>query len=243
MKLKWIIVTGESKGLGKEIATQILTDTDYGVIGLSRSGEESVKDLIAAYPNRFKHITYDLANVNDIKQLYADQLRTIGPIHGLVNNSALAYDDIVSNLNVERLQLMYQVNVFSAMHLTKYALRDMLLNKTQGSIVHVSSVSAHTGYKGLSMYASTKGAMEAFSKNVAREWGSTGIRSNCVVPGFMETAMSASLSNEQKERIYQRTSLKSETNVASVASTVLFLLSENARSITGSVIHVDNGTI
>jgi 3-oxoacyl-[acyl-carrier protein] reductase len=241
--MKWILVTGDSRGLGKEIVTQILTETDYGVIGLSRSGEESVQDLIAAYPVQFKHITFDLADVNDVEQLYLDQLRHIGPIQGLVNNAALAYDDIVSNLNVERLQLMYQVNVFSAMKLTKYAIKDMLINKTQGSIVNVSSVSAHTGYKGMSMYASTKGAMEAFSKNVAREWGSMGIRSNCVVPGFMETAMNASLSNVQKERIHQRTSLKRETNIASVASTVLFLLTDKARSITGTVVHVDNGTI
>jgi 3-oxoacyl-[acyl-carrier protein] reductase len=138
---------------------------------------------------------------------------------------------------------MYRVNVFSPMNLTKYVIRDMLLNKVQGSIVNISSVSAHTGYKGLSMYASTKGALEAFSKNVSREWGSKGIRSNCVVPGFMETSMSETLSEEQKDRIYKRTSLKKETDIISVASTVLYLLSEKSKSITGSVIHVDNGTI
>ena len=94
---------------------------------------------------------------------------------------------------------MYKVNVFSPMMLTKYMLRDMLLNKTKGSIVHISSVSAHTGYKGLAMYASTKGALEAFSKNTAREWGSLGIRSNVVCPGFMDTDMSSSLTKEQKK--------------------------------------------
>ena len=93
------------------------------------------------------------------------------------------------------------------------------------------------------MYAATKGAMEAFSKNTAREWGSKGIRSNCVVPGFMETSISSTLTDEQKMRIYQRTSLKKETEIASVASTVLFLLSDKAKSITGTVVHVDNGTI
>ncbi|MEG0450234.1 MAG: SDR family oxidoreductase, partial [Lysinibacillus sp.] len=158
-------------------------------------------------------------------------------------NSAMAYDDIVSNLNVQQVQTMFQVNVFAAMHLSKYAIRDMLLHKTQGSIVHISSISAHTGYKGLSMYAASKGAMEAFSKNTAREWGSKGIRSNCVVPGFMETAMSTTLTEDQKARIYQRTSLKKETDISSVASTVLFLLADQARSITGTVVHVDNGTI
>ena len=119
----------------------------------------------------------------------------------------------------------------------------MLLHKVKGSIVHISSISAHTGYKGLAMYASSKAALEAFSKNTSREWGELGIRSNVIVPGFMETAMSATLSGEQKDRIYKRTSLKQATDINSVAETIAFLLSDKARSITGQNIHVDNGTI
>lgn len=241
--MKWIIVTGDSRGVGREIVQQILTETDFGVIGISRSSKEAAGELLEKYPKRFTPLTYDLSDVDGIKQLYREKIREIGPIYGLVNNSAMAYDDIVSNLNVQQLQTMFQVNVFAAMHLSKYVIRDMLLHKTQGAIVHISSISAHTGYKGLSMYAASKGAMEAFSKNTAREWGSKGIRSNCVVPGFMETAMSTTLTEDQKARIYQRTSLKKETDISSVASTVLFLLSDQARSITGTVVHVDNGTI
>lgn len=241
--MKWIIVTGDSRGVGREIVQQILSETDFGVIGISRSSEEAAVELQVKYPNRFKALSYDLTDVEGIKQLYIEKIRKIGPIYGLVNNSAMAYDDIVSNLNVQQLQTMFQVNVFSAMHLSKYAIRDMLLHKTQGSIVHISSISVHTGYKGLSMYAASKGAIEAFSKNTAREWGSKGIRSNCVVPGFMETSMSSTLTDDQKARIYQRTSLKKETDISSVASTVLFLLSNQAKSITGTVVHVDNGTI
>jgi len=164
-------------------------------------------------------------------------------LHGFVNNAALAYDDIITNLNIERLQAMYHVNVFSPMMITKYAIRNMLLHKTKGSIIHISSISVHTGYKGLAMYASSKGAMEAFSKDTAREWGVLGIRSNCVVPGFMATAMSASLTDEQRSKIYARTSLKTATSINSVAETVSFLLSDKASSITGQNIHVDNGTI
>jgi 3-oxoacyl-[acyl-carrier protein] reductase len=93
------------------------------------------------------------------------------------------------------------------------------------------------------MYAATKGALEAFSKNTAREWGEIGVRSNCVVAGFMETEMSNSLSDEQKQRIYNRTSLKKETNKNSVVDTIKFLISENADSITGQNLFVDCGTI
>jgi 3-oxoacyl-[acyl-carrier protein] reductase len=119
----------------------------------------------------------------------------------------------------------------------------MILNKIKGSIVHISSISVHTGYKGLSMYASTKGALEAFSKNTAREWGSKGIRSNCVVSGFMDTNMSSSINNELKEKIKNRTSLRELTDVKSVSNTVEFLLSFKSNSITGQLINVDSGTI
>ena len=93
------------------------------------------------------------------------------------------------------------------------------------------------------MYAATKGALESFSKTVAREFGSKKIRSNCVAPGFMETSMSKSLSDNQKDRIYKRTSLKEPTDMQSVSNTVKFLIDEGSSSITGQVIHVDNGTI
>jgi 3-oxoacyl-[acyl-carrier protein] reductase len=138
---------------------------------------------------------------------------------------------------------MYAVNVFTPMMITKYAIRNMLLHKTKGCIIHISSISVHTGYKGLAMYASSKGALEAFSKDTAREWGVMGIRSNCVVPGFMATAMSSTLTEEQRSKIYARTSLKDATSINSVAETVAFLLSDKACSITGQNLHVDNGTI
>jgi 3-oxoacyl-[acyl-carrier protein] reductase len=160
-----------------------------------------------------------------------------------VNNAAIAYDDIISNLNIASLENMYKVNVFTPMNICKYIIRQFLLHNIKGSIIHVSSISVHTGYKGLSMYASTKGAIEAFSKNTAREWGEKGIRSNCLVAGFMETEMSAGLTEDQKNSIYQRTSLKKSVDKYSVAETIAFLLSENAISITGQNIHVDSGVI
>lgn len=241
--MKWIIVTGDSGGLGNVIVEKILLEMEYGVIGISRSKGEGVSRLLLQYPERYIHIDFDLSLTKQIKALYLDKIKSIGRIYGLVNNSANAYDDIATNISFERLDLMFRVNVYSPMFLTKYAIRDMLLTNTKGSIVHISSVSAHTGYKGLSIYAATKGALEAFSKGLAREWGSRGIRSNCVAPGFMETSISAALSEDQKNKIYQRSSLKKAIDISSVAQTVTFLLSEKSASITGSVIHNDGGTL
>ncbi len=241
--MKWIIVTGDSGGVGNAVVREILTNTEYGVIGLSRHTNEKIEEALKEFPETFIHFDYDLSKPEEVSKIYHEKITKVGPIYGLVNNAANAYDDIVTNLQVPPLEKMFRINVYSPMMLTKYAIRDMLVSRTKGSIVHISSVSAHTGYKGLAMYASTKGALEAFSLGVAREWGNRGIRSNIVAPGFMETTISASLTDDQRKKIYQRTSLKKATEVMSVAKTVVFLLTDAAASITGSVIRVDNGTI
>jgi len=225
--MKNILLTGDSKGLGENIKRK-LVDSGYNVIGLSRSGGD---------------IKYDLSDVDGIKELYLNTIKDRGPIHGYINNAALAYDDIITNLNSEKLMEMYKVNVFSPMMLTKYVIRDMMLNKIKGSIIHISSISVHTGYKGLSMYASTKGSLEAFSKNTSREWGRIGIRSNIVCPGFMDTNMSSSLNDEQRDKIFKRNSRQKELTTDEVSSTVKFLISDESSGITGQTIHVDNGTI
>lgn len=243
--MKNILVTGATKGLGLFISKSILQKwDDSSVYGVSRSMTDEFIKLQEQYPNRVFFKSLDLGRVSSIKEaLFKEFISFRTPLHGFVNNAAYAYDDIISNLNYEELNKMYQVNVFSPMMITKNVIRNMLLHKTKGSIVHISSISVHTGYKGLAMYASTKGALEAFSKNTAREWGGIGIRSNALVAGFMETNMSASLDDSQKKRIYNRTSLKQSTEKSSVAETVSFLLSDAANSITGQNIHVDSGTI
>jgi 3-oxoacyl-[acyl-carrier protein] reductase len=240
--MKNILLTGVSKGLGLNIC-KVLLDNNYFVYGVSRNTTQELNDLLANNKN-FIHIPYDLTDVDGVKnKLLKKELLFDVPIHGFINNAALAYDDIVTNLNLSKLETMYSVNVFSPMLITKFIIRNMLLFQTKGSIIHISSISAHTGYKGLSMYASTKGALEAFSKNVAREWGEKGIRSNCIVAGFMETSMSESLTSDQKNRIYQRTSLKKPTNPETIAYMIEYLLSDKSSSITGQNLFVDSGTI
>lgn len=238
-----ILVTGCSRGVGLEIC-KVLLAQGHNVYGVARSHTDEFKALEAEYKGHIFFKSIDLADSEGArKSVFKEFITNDIVLDGYVNNAAVAYDDIVTNLNLNRLKAMYDVNVFTPMAITKYAIRNMLLHKTKGCIIHISSISVHTGYKGLAMYASSKGALEAFSKDTAREWGVLGIRSNCVVPGFMATAMSSTLTEEQRSKIYARTSLKDATSINSVAETVAFLLSDKACSITGQNIHVDNGTI
>jgi 3-oxoacyl-[acyl-carrier protein] reductase len=240
--MKNILVTGVSRGLGLEITKTLLND-GYNVYGISRNKSNEINELLEMNPNRFFFKSIDLGDSENIISKIKDFIPNNISLHGFVNNAAMAYDDIITNLNLNSLKSMYDVNVFSPLMITKFVIRNMLLNKIGGSIIHVSSISVHTGYKGLAMYASTKGSLEAFSKNTSREWGVKGIRSNCIVSGFMDTDMSSSINDNLKEKIKNRTSLKSLTDVKSVSQTIEFLLSDKSSSITGQLINVDSGTI
>ena len=104
--MKNILLTGDSKGLGKSIR-QKLEENNFNIIGISRASSE---------------IKYDLKNSEQIKELYFNEIKRLGPIYGFVNNAAIAYDDIITNLNHNNLVDMYKINVFSPMLLTKYVL-------------------------------------------------------------------------------------------------------------------------
>lgn len=240
---KSILITGVSRGLGLALAHAVV-EAGWCVHGVSRTCSAEFKALQARAPERIKFLAVDLADPERAAHVIFEQLLPVGTsVDGLVNNAALAYDDLLTNADAGKLQASFAVNVFTPILLTKYAIRRMLVQRTAGSIVHVSSISVHTGYKGLSMYAATKGALEAFSKNTAREWGERGIRSNCVAPGFMETEMTAKLTDEQRASIHRRNALKRATDPRSVAATIVHLLGEGSASVTGQTLCVDAGAI
>lgn len=236
-----VLITGVSKGLGLDITKNFL-EKNYTVYGISRTKTKEL-DILQKQNTNLILYQFDLGLINEIKTKFKEFINFNIPIHGFVNNAAISYDDIITNIKIDPLENLFKINVISPMIITNQVIRNMIFNNISGSIVNISSISVHTGYKGLSMYAATKGAIEAFSKNVSREWGERGIRSNCVVGGFMETNMTKKLTPEQKNRIYQRTSLKKSVETTCVAETVEFLISEKSKSITGQNIFVDNGTI
>lgn len=235
-----ILVTGVSRGLGEAVAG-LLLDQGLTVFGLSRHAGAGVERLMEAHPERFFFREFDLGTEGEqFDSLFKDWIPRELRLTGLVNNAAMAYDDLLSNASAEQLRKMFEVNVISAMLLSKGAVRRMLLQGKGGSIVHVSSVAASTGFKGLSMYGASKAALEGFSAGLAREWGEKAIRSNCVAPGFLDTEMSAAIDPEIRAKIHRRTNLRRAATLEEVARVIVFLLSEEASGVTGTVHRVGN---
>ncbi|MBI5692945.1 MAG: SDR family oxidoreductase [Verrucomicrobia bacterium] len=237
---KTVLITGVSRGLGLACARRLL-EGGWRVCGVSRSESAEWSALARAHAGMTEWRSWDLERTERIEAGVQEFLPLTRPVHALVNNAAVAYDDLATNVSLARLEAMLAVNVVAPMMITRAVIRNMLCHEVRGSIIHISSVSVRSGARGLAMYAASKGAMEAFSRGIAQEWGPRGIRSNCVVPGYMETEMTAGLTADQRTRIRRQAALRRETDVESVAATVGFLLGDESSAITGQEIVVDAG--
>jgi len=164
-----------------------------------------------------------------------------GPIYGLVNNAGISFEStlpLLSNSNIEQL---IRVNTISPIILTKYVVRAMMADGG-GRIVNIASILGFTGYTGLSVYGATKASLIGFTRSLAREVGRMGVNVNAVAPGFVDTDMTKSLTEDQRQSIMRRSALKRLAEVEDVANAVEFLLGPKSKSITGTVMTVDAGS-
>lgn len=235
-----VIVTGASKGLGLAICSRLLKD-NYKVVGISRTVTDEFKKLQAQYEERLFYEIYDFKNTNEIQQLIKKITKTYGAIYGLINNAALGHDGVLATMHDSQIDELIKVNVQSPILLTKYASRSMLM-KQRGRIINISSIIASTGFNGLSVYGATKSSLIGFTKSLSRELGKANITVNAVAPGFMETAMTTGLQGEKLESIRRRSPLRQMATCEDVAESVIYLLSEGARRVTGTTITVDAGS-
>jgi 3-oxoacyl-[acyl-carrier protein] reductase len=242
--MRSVIVTGGSRGLGLAIACR-LANTDFRAIAIARAMSNELAGVIEQseklHPGALRFVPFDLGNVEDIPNLVRDLYKEFGPIYGLVNNAALGSDGALATMPNSQIENLIRLNTLSPILLTKYVVRRMM-SDGGGRIVNVASITAFTGYSGLSVYAATKSSMVGFTRSLAREVGKLGINANAVAPGFMDTVMTQSMNEELRQKIARRSALRRFAAVEDVADAVEFLLGDRAKSITGTVLTVDAGT-
>lgn len=235
--MKRVLVTGGSRGLGLALCRS-LAAADFAVTTISRRDSAELSQAMADFPGRIQSLHSDLSDIHSISQL-AQTLDVMRGFDGFVANAAIGTEGLLTLTSAEKIASCVQLNLTSVMLLTREILKGML--PRGGSLVFISSVAALRGYAGLSAYSATKGALLSFSRSLAREYGPRKIRSNCVLPGFLETEMTQTLSREDRQRIERRTPLQRLGQPADVVSTVKFLLSDEAQFITGAEFIVDGG--
>ncbi len=238
-----VLVTGGSRGIGLAIARR-LAAAGYNVIAVARRESDELKDAIGEAVKQgrggLQFRAFDLSEIDTIPAFVKELRDEFGPIYGLVNNAGIGTEGLLATMHNSEIEALLRLNVLSPVILTKYVVRHMMADGA-GRIINMSSIIASTGYNGLSVYGATKAAAIGFTKSLAREVGKLGITVNAVAPGFIDTELTQSLSDDQRKRIASRSALRRLPDTDDVARMVEYLLGDGGRNITGSVQTIDAG--
>ncbi|MBP6219053.1 MAG: beta-ketoacyl-ACP reductase [Oligoflexales bacterium] len=237
-KQKVALVTGSSRGIGAACAL-MLGRHGFKVAVHYRSQEKEAMEVCSRIEGA-EAFQADLSQTDACQELIKKVKARFGSIDVLVNNAGVALDQLIPFAKLEDFESSVATNLRATFLLTKLVSK-MMIKQKSGSIINMTSVVAHTGNAGQSLYAATKGAMTGFSKSVAIDLASFGIRCNCVAPGFIQTDMTASLEKEAKEAIFKKIPMQRLGLPEEVAEAVLFLASDASSYITGSTLHVNGG--
>jgi 3-oxoacyl-[acyl-carrier protein] reductase len=238
-----VVVTGGSRGIGLAISRRIAS-AGYNVIAVARRESDALRDAIGEVVKQgtgglhFK--AFDLSEVDAIPSFVKALRDEFGAIYGLVNNAGIGTEGLLATMHNTEIEALLRVNILSPVILTKYIVRQMMANGA-GRIINMSSIIATTGYNGLSVYGATKAAASGFTRSLARKVGNLGITVNAIAPGFVDTELTQSLSEDERNRIAGRSALRRLAEPDDVARMVEYLLGDGGRNITGSVLTIDAG--
>lgn len=244
MNNKTVLVTGATRGLGLSITKRLVTE-GYQVVACGRQMSDELAGVIADHAGdasqSVRFFPLDLADHVGLYDRILSIMSHVPDLYGLVNNASVAHDGVLATLHDSEIIEMVNVNLIGTILVTKYVSRRMLARR-KGRIVNVSSIMGFTGFNGLSVYGATKAALIGFTKSLARELGKRNITVNTIAPGYMETNMTAGLSEDQLDSVRRRTPLGKLVTTDDVAGSVAFLLSQDASMITGTVLTIDSGS-
>ncbi|AWB68932.1 3-oxoacyl-ACP reductase [Saccharobesus litoralis] len=232
------LVTGASRGIGKEIALKLVA-AGATVVGTATSdnGAAAISDYLG---ENGKGLKLNVTDADSIAETFDAIKEAYGVVDILVNNAGITRDNLMMRMKDDEWDSIIDTNLSSIFRISKTALRPMM-KKRYGRIINIGSVVGSTGNPGQANYCAAKAGVIGFSKALAKEVASRGITVNTVAPGFIDTDMTKALNDEQKEAIFGNIPAARLGQPEEIASAVLFLASKEAGYITGETIHVNGG--
>ena len=234
---KVILVTGASRGIGKAIASQLkaLGGTVIGT-ATSQKGADNISD----YLGEGRGLVLNVTDNDSIAAMFTTIKDNFGGVDILVNNAGITRDNLMMRMKDDEWDDIINTNLSSVYKISKAVLRNMM-KKRHGRIINIGSVVGTMGNAGQVNYATAKAGLIGFSKSLAREVASRGITVNTVAPGFIDTDMTQTLTDEQKEGIFSQVPAHRLGKPEEIAHAVAFLASDAAAYITGETLHVNGG--
>jgi len=236
-------VTGASQGIGRTCALRLAKDG--AAVAVAARNKEKLDELVAeitAAGGKAAAFPLDVAEEEQVKATVKETLAQLGKIEILVNNAGITRDQLVMRMKRADWDAVLQTNLTSAYFLIQQVIPSMLRQKW-GRIINITSVFGQMGQAGQANYAASKAGLIGLTMAIAREVGSRNITCNAVAPGFIETAMTAGLSDEFKQNAVKQIPLGRVGTPEDVASAVAFLASEEASYVTGHVLSVNGGML
>jgi len=235
---KTALVTGASGGIGAAIASGL---HEHGAqLVLSGTRRNALEALCERLGERAHSCVADLRDPAATEGLIEAAERAAGPLHILINNAGLTRDLLTLRMQDEDWQAVLDVDLTAPFRLTRAALRGMLRRRA-GRIINISSIVGATGNAGQANYAAAKAGLIGMSKALAREVASRGVTVNVVAPGFIDTPMTAALSEQQRAKLAEGIPLGRLGEPGDVAAAVVYLASDEASWVTGATLHVNGG--
>ena len=241
---KTVLITGASRGIGRGIAT-VFAEHDANVVFTYSSSVDAANALekeLQSLGVQAKGYQSNAADFDQAQELVEKVLADFSTIDVLINNAGITKDNLLMRISEEDFDKVIEVNLKSVFNLTKAVQRTMLKQR-HGSIINMSSVVGVKGNAGQSNYAASKAGIIGFSKSIALELGSRNIRCNVIAPGFIETEMTAQLSEDVVAGWRAGIPLKRGGSPTDVANACVFLASDLSSYITGQVLNVDGGML
>jgi len=243
LKGKVALVTGAAQGIGKAIAVALAregADIVVSDVNLELAGQTSSE--IQSLGVRSLALKMNVADLCEVEQGVGQAVSELGKIDILVNNAGITKDTLLMRMKKEDWDAVMAVNLTGVFNCTK-VISTLMMKQRSGKIVNVASIVGEMGNAGQANYAASKGGVIAFTKTVARELATRGVNVNAVAPGFIQTAMTAKLSEEAKGIMKAQIPMQKFGAPEDVANAVLFLASPEADYITGQVLNVNGGML